>query len=94
MANDLLIMSCKHCRGWIPLAKYFPSFGLTSRNHFMPVPEFIDRHSSCSYEYIIDTGGHDLNGDPQFELHTEEAFEEGHLLFGKASEKSSVEDKP
>lgn len=77
MANDLLLMSCKHCKRWIPLAKYFPSTGLTSREYYPSVPEFIDQHVGCWYKAVYQQGDQnvsDLGGDPQFELHTEDSL--------------------
>lgn len=78
MANDLILFSCKACKKWIRIAKYYPSTGIFPFTN-MTVSEFIEAHADCHWDDILDDGLVDLAGNPRFELHTESAFELGPL---------------
>lgn len=66
MANDRIIIKCRHCGETLTLAKYYPTLG--SGVH-MPytVTAWMDEHMRCSPHF----GETDLNGDRCFDLFTE-----------------------
>ena len=66
MANDRVFIKCKFCSGWKMLLKYFPSTGSTTRDN--KVLEWLDGHSGCRERKYTN----DLEGDPGFELLTED----------------------
>jgi DNA-directed RNA polymerase subunit RPC12/RpoP len=69
MANDRVFIRCRHCGGWKMLLKFFPSTGSTTRDN--NVLEWLDAHADCHpRKYEID-----LNGDPGFDLYTEDGLD-------------------
>lgn len=67
MANDRILIKCRHCGEKRTLAKYYPSNYGVWGNQVPEIVKFIDTHMACS----PNIGSMSLNGDRCFDLETE-----------------------
>lgn len=70
MANDRVMIKCKACGGWKMLLKHFPVQGPKTRDN--GILEWLDAHAACHPRAFAA----DLDGNPGFDLHTEDAIGE------------------